>query len=318
MFSLIKKCRKLDLPLDTQINLFDSCIKPILLYGSEIWAFESLDMCDRMQLRFLKMLLNVKSSTPTCMVLGELGTFPVSIFAKCRLLCFWYRLYMEHNSGTPKLSVLLFHLCNSLADSPLCKPSWVSYVRSLLDSLGFSTFWKFGCSFSPCNFKNIVMQRLKDQFIQKWKQEIYTNEICTAYRMFKEYFIFENYLIDLPPALRSNLIKFRLSCHKLPIQQLRYSGIPRYLRTCPLCNLDEVGDEFHYLFVCTHHFLVASRRTLLPVCFVYHPSEFGFQQLMSVGSSMPKEQHCLERKESKHCRPAICLQRLPPESLIFT
>ena len=36
MFSLIRKARKLFLPLDIQLHLFDSMITPILLYGAEV------------------------------------------------------------------------------------------------------------------------------------------------------------------------------------------------------------------------------------------------------------------------------------------
>ena len=38
----------------------------------------------------------------------------------------------------------------------------------------------------------------------------------------------------------------RLSAHNLSVESGRYSNIPRQKRVCNLCNLDEVGDEFHY------------------------------------------------------------------------
>ena len=38
LFSLIRKIRALDLPFDIQIDMFNKTIKPILLYGSEIWG----------------------------------------------------------------------------------------------------------------------------------------------------------------------------------------------------------------------------------------------------------------------------------------
>ena len=53
------------------------------MYGCEIWAGEHMEPCERLQLKFLKMLLNVKNSTPSCMVYGELGMFPCYIEAKC-------------------------------------------------------------------------------------------------------------------------------------------------------------------------------------------------------------------------------------------
>ena len=38
LFSLLKKIRSLNLPYDIQIDMFNKMIKPILLYGCEIWG----------------------------------------------------------------------------------------------------------------------------------------------------------------------------------------------------------------------------------------------------------------------------------------
>ena len=53
MFSLLRKIRVL--PIDMQIDLVNKLIKPILLYGCEIWAFGNLDIIERVQLKFLKL-----------------------------------------------------------------------------------------------------------------------------------------------------------------------------------------------------------------------------------------------------------------------
>ena len=53
--------------------------------------------------------------------------------------------------------------------------------------------------------------------------------------------------IYLPSALGQRILKFRLSNHRLPIQQRRSLGIPRDERICTVCDSGEVGDEFHYL-----------------------------------------------------------------------
>ena len=52
MFSLLRKCRQLNLPLDIQLEL-EKCVHPILLYGCEIWAGEKMDVISKLQLRFL-------------------------------------------------------------------------------------------------------------------------------------------------------------------------------------------------------------------------------------------------------------------------
>ena len=41
-FAVIRKSRKLNLPVDIQLKLFDHMIAPILLYGSEIWGYEKM------------------------------------------------------------------------------------------------------------------------------------------------------------------------------------------------------------------------------------------------------------------------------------
>ena len=92
MFSLIRKARKLFLPLDIQLHLFDSMITPILLYGTEVWGCENVDIIDKFYFKFCKSLLDVKQTTPSVMVYGELGAMPLHLKIKSRVLNFWYRI----------------------------------------------------------------------------------------------------------------------------------------------------------------------------------------------------------------------------------
>ena len=48
MFSFLRKSRKLQLPIDLQLQLFDSVIVPILLYDSEVTGFENSDILERL------------------------------------------------------------------------------------------------------------------------------------------------------------------------------------------------------------------------------------------------------------------------------
>ena len=43
MYSMLKKCRSLGLPIDLQLKMFDTMVAPIPLYGCEIWGFENID-----------------------------------------------------------------------------------------------------------------------------------------------------------------------------------------------------------------------------------------------------------------------------------
>ena len=44
--------------------------------------------------------------------------------------------------------------------------------------------------------------------------------------------------------------RFRCGNHKLPDVAGRYNNIERCNRVCSLCNLNTVGDEYHYIYVC--------------------------------------------------------------------
>ena len=43
LYSILKKSRKLNLPIDLQIYLVDTMVAPVLLYGCEVWGSENDD-----------------------------------------------------------------------------------------------------------------------------------------------------------------------------------------------------------------------------------------------------------------------------------
>jgi hypothetical protein len=44
LYSILKKSRKLNLPIDLQIEPFDTMVTPVLLYGCEVWGSENNDI----------------------------------------------------------------------------------------------------------------------------------------------------------------------------------------------------------------------------------------------------------------------------------
>ena len=64
-FAVIRKSRKLNLPVDIQLKLFDHMIATILLYGSEIWGYENCELIESFHFKYCKQLLHLKASTPS-------------------------------------------------------------------------------------------------------------------------------------------------------------------------------------------------------------------------------------------------------------
>jgi hypothetical protein len=56
----------------------------------------------------------------------------------------------------------------------------------------------------------------------------------------------------------------------LPIEQGRFWSVDCDDRICDICNLNNIGDEFHYLFECT--FFENERKKLLPFDVLKNPS----------------------------------------------
>ena len=71
LFAVISKKVNLQLPLDIYLNLFDTIVSPVLLYGSEIWGYENIDNLEIFFRSFLKK--NIKIKQPNNKLYGLWG-----------------------------------------------------------------------------------------------------------------------------------------------------------------------------------------------------------------------------------------------------
>ena len=82
--------------------------------------------------------------------------------------------------------------------------------------------------------------------IRKLPKFEFKEETVDAFGDYKYLGVKFNYLIG------QRVLKFRLSNHRLPIQQRRSLGIPRDERIWTIYDNGEVGDAFHYLLNCSN------------------------------------------------------------------
>lgn len=111
MFAILRKSRKLQLPVDLQLQLFDSMVVPILLYGTEVTGFENSEVIERLCTQFYKIILNVKKSTPNIILYGELGRYPIDILVKSRMVGLWQRIV---NGKQDKISYKLYKILHTM------------------------------------------------------------------------------------------------------------------------------------------------------------------------------------------------------------
>lgn len=249
MYGVIRKIRTFNLPIDCQLDLFDKVVVPVLLYACEVWGYENIEIIERVHLKFLKHILNLKSCTPSYMVYGETGRFPLYITIFTRMISFWANII---NSSENKLSKITYMYVRILFDKGQILNPWLCSLKNILDKCGLSNVW---CDHESYHYnsswiKTTINQRLRDQFLQKWHNDIQESTKGVIYRIFKTNFECERYLLLLPCKLRKILVKFRTTNHHLPVEIGRWGTVERSKRYCNLCNCNKIGDEFHVILEC--------------------------------------------------------------------
>ena len=138
MFSLLSKVRKLSLTIDTAMHLFECTVLPIILYGCEIWGHEDIKAANTLYLRFYKILLGLKKSSNTCLILGELGKLPLRSIINKRMIYFWAKLVLDDQH---KLSGNILKWITTLKTNSGWCPSWLNFIHNTLDMAGLSQMW---------------------------------------------------------------------------------------------------------------------------------------------------------------------------------
>ena len=191
MYSLIRKSRSLMLPIDLQIELFEKTVQPILLYGSEVWGFENLDVLERVVLKYLKLILNMKTSTPNFIVYGETGVYPIYIDIYCRMISFCATLV---SGPLTKLSYSKYLTGYSLYrfENNSNKFKWFHTIKDLLCSCGFSGVWDNHLFPIKKRLVSAVRQKLKDILITNWLSLVAKSSNGINYRISKTVFVLNN------------------------------------------------------------------------------------------------------------------------------
>lgn len=261
----------------TLLHIFDHTILPILTYGSEVWgtvnplgskiarvpqfkiatAYDG-NHADKLNMKFCKYILQVHKASSNNAVLGELGRYPMYINIAKNIVSYWHHLEMcEDRHSLVK---------NALIESKKLHAakinSWFSTVNFILAETDLITFEKKPISTTKSYLIDKLLTTLKETHEVQWKQNIfddYSNRTncknkLRTYRLFKNNYIFENYLIDVKNSKqRKTLTKLRISAHDLEIERGRYKGKTVEERLCQLCSDGVIEDELHFLTNCERY-----------------------------------------------------------------
>ena len=199
-------------------------ILPILLYGSEIWGFETEKKLESIEVffrKFLRYILKVNDQTANCMVYGETGRTPLELTIKTRLVCFWHKVSTGLNT---KLSYRLLYLLNKLNEKNLYQSPWLKKVEEILNSCNLRSIWLYPKLYKPNHLKKELTLQLINTYKRKWQKDVATMSSCITYRTFKTEFKLESYLMLPESSDRINICKFRCRNSKMPVVILGYKS----------------------------------------------------------------------------------------------
>lgn len=216
-------------------------------------AFSFIDKTpfEKVHLSFCKYLLGVKKSSSNLAVRLELDRLPVEKYIKVQSVLFFARLHTENINPLLKES---FNLAKELDTRSVY--SWYTYIKNVVSEGTINVTKLSNCKtlkevklLKPevkarfSNFYNRLFESRIENLTEHNKLFIYKHiktNMCTR----------EFYLNNSNIEYRQYITKFRISSHNLEVELGRYKKVPRNLRICNFCKLNETDDEYHFFFRC--------------------------------------------------------------------
>ena len=249
------------------LQLFDSLIRPILLYAVEFWLpfivskkglssshslmkfWESFQP-ELLNQKVCRMLLSVHKKSSRLAVLGELGRYPIMLPAL--KLCLKYQ-YSQEN--TDKDSLIYKAILDMKNDPQL--DSWYSRVEKIKSYLNIGK-----CSGKPQKVGAFTERKIDSKFDRFFLDEVNKVNIgpdgldhnkLRLYKTFKGSFRQEPYLsIVKNRNQRAWLSRYRISAHNLRIESGRHTSpvTPLAQRICVYCSSGVCDSELHAILMC--------------------------------------------------------------------
>ena len=250
------------------LKLFDSLIKPIILYGSEVWGCSSTSLngpINKFTNKFYRTLLGSRRCSSTAGIHCELGRSPIHVSIQQAMIKYWFRLI-----SLPK-NRLVSHCYRALPDSDV----WCKTVESIVNSTGQYCVWSDQKTIatqpkrSRRSLEKYICRTIDDLALQTYSEKIGTETKLSPLNDTKSMNQIANYLHHIKNRQkRTYFAQMRLGTLELEIEKGRRFDVPRAERVCNVCNFNEVENAEHFIFECVA--LNSCRtKTINSICTLY-------------------------------------------------
>ena len=229
-----------DIGFTSFTKMFNSCVVPVLDYGSEIWAKAKVNHSDSIQNKAYRYFLGVHKFTPIPAMQAEMGWLPCKQRKQLNILRFWNRLIKMSND---RITKQIFNI-QFRQETP---NSWCASVKDILLSIDKEDIY---LNKEVCDLYS-VEELLYKSAEKEWKEAVDKKPKLRTFKTFKKDFRTSDYIKwSINRYDRSLFAKFRCGILQLRIETGRFNNTKLEDRTCELCNDLAIEDELHFLCVC--------------------------------------------------------------------
>ena len=227
---------------------------------------------------FHKYLLGLPPNTVNIVALGELGRPSFKSRTILKQILYWLKL---STLDSERYQSLCYSEQRKLADRGVL--SWGLCVKNIIYEMGFGFIWDGQAEGISSHFYDEFKQRVFDIDRQNWSSEIWSRSSLRCFVQFKtENFVEPYILFNDSFKLKKLVCKLRCACLEIEVNEGRCRNVPYDQRFCQVCNLNQLGDEYHFLLICP--FLREIRYKFIPKYFFQPHSKTKCNILLSVNS----------------------------------
>lgn len=220
-------------PFFIKLRVLYQCMFPAIVYSMEAWGDISCISTELLKIEreILKRIMGVRNNIDINLIFFELNKYDIHAGIKLNQFNFFKKL-----CNIPPEEAKVFDIVNicSSFNSPT-----INYYRNISENVT-----------NEC--KQLIYFNINSSINSM--NERYIN----LFGLSQPYFLYNSNCNDKD---RKIITRWRFSCHSLRIETGRYFNppIPRFLRTCIICNL--VEDEIHAIYTCKAHSFIRQKYT---------------------------------------------------------
>ena len=224
------------------LRIWDTVGRPVMEYGSEVWATGGWKEGEEVMGRFWKRLIGMRRNTNKEVAQGELGRIRMKGRWDVARLRFWVKLV----SGVNPLASWVYRQRREEFESKgrVDTRNWCWYTWKVLQELGKEVDWKVEYTEGP--WLEGVKSAINKREEAEWRARVWSKPRLRTYRLVKVYLRHERYLDCTEGKKRRALIELRSGANDLEVDKGRREKKELKDRVCKECK-GSVEDEIHLL-----------------------------------------------------------------------